>query len=182
MICLSKERTEFISFSSCDAVNSRRDNWYPQHCQLRKHPGQPENNLIYDQSVFSTLFLISPTASRSPSLCRHPRTYTAGTLIYLSLRRGVHGIAVQGSLLLPPHHQLPAWTHLTQSWEMTSARGTRGRLTPPRCGGNGWQRHQPFCCSSCPGCRGRGRCTTCSRTLQFLPWLRQRSCAAQSSS
>lgn len=53
-----------MSFSSCVAANSGRDNWYPQHSRLRKHPGQPENNWIYDQSVFSSLFLVPPTASR----------------------------------------------------------------------------------------------------------------------
>lgn len=74
-----------MSFSSCDTVNSGGDNWYPQHCQLKKHPGETENNWIYDQSVFSTLFLVSPIASRThASYADILRTYTPGTLISLS--------------------------------------------------------------------------------------------------
>lgn len=73
-----------MSSSSRDTVNSRGDNWYPQHCQLKKHPGEPENKSIYGQSVFSTLFLVSPIASRThPPYADALRTYTPGTYIYL---------------------------------------------------------------------------------------------------
>lgn len=60
-----------MSFSSCDTVNSGEDKWYPQHCLLKKYPGEPENNWIYDQPVFSTLLLVSPIASRTRTSFSH---------------------------------------------------------------------------------------------------------------
>lgn len=145
----------------------------PTALSAEEDPGEPENNWIYDQSVFSILFLVSPIASRTrPPYADTFRTYTPETFTHLSF---MYSLSLE-QLWRAPCSSLPIissqpglTTPGRMLWKDDLCQGTmehRYRETPSRCAGKGSQRHHPLFCSSSPGAAvaqgdAAGLCSSC---------------------